>query len=49
MEISVMYPAAGERPCWHTMGGLSEYASFGIVKGGGTERERKNHLTLGLL
>lgn len=35
MEISVMYPAAGERPHRHTMGGLSACASFGIAKGGG--------------
>ena len=32
IEISVMYPAAGERP--PTMGGLWEYASVGIVDGG---------------
>ena len=35
MEISVMYPAAGERLCRHIIGGLWEYASIGIVDGGG--------------
>lgn len=35
MEISVMYPAAGERLCHHIMGGLWEYASIGIVDGRG--------------